>query len=145
MNYKSEPFPARNNPAFRDLFASHGVEVRGRPFHLDFSRYRKIEAEGRLSFIVARDGSVPVGYACGWWYLDLHFEKERVAVDDLWYVHELARRRGIGRDLKMMLHAEFAKVGVLRIYDSIRESYHHPQLMADLGFSRWGVRWVKHL
>ena len=149
LTYAKEVFPQLGSgPAggtgFGELFDAHGIEVRGKPFDLDFRRYHIIEFEGRLVWIVARSAGVPIGYACSFWYRDLHFN-ERVAADDLWFVHKDYRQKGVGESLKNRCHAELKSQGVVTIYDTIRESYNHPGLMSDLGFERWGVRWKKTL
>jgi len=144
VTYGKESFPGRQQ--FKGLFLSHGIEVRNKGFDLDFQRYYQIEKEGRLVWIVARtvEHSIPIGYACSFWYRDMHFN-ERVAADDLWYVDQSYRHSGIGKALKVMCHVELKRCGVVRVYDAIRESYRHPTLMQDLGFEKWGCRWVKML
>jgi GNAT superfamily N-acetyltransferase len=145
VRYAKEIFPQPKS-AFSDLFRQHGMQVRGKPFELDFKRYHAIEFEGRLVWIVVRSTVLgrPLGYACSFWYRDLHFD-ERVAADDLWFVQPEFRCRGIGRVLKTMCHAELKKHGVSRIYETVRAAYNHPMLMQDLGFERWGTRWQKKL
>ena len=145
VTYGKENFPAREQ--FRGLFLSHGIEVRGKGFDLDFSRYYHIEREGRLVWVVARtiDHNIPIGYACSFWYRDLHFCDERVAADDLWFVDKSYRRSGIGKAVKVMNHVELKRQGVVRVYDTIRATYNHPTLMQDLGFEKWGHRWAKTL
>ena len=149
VTYAKETFPQLGSAEgtgteFAELFKVHGLEVRGKPFDLDFRRYHIIEFEGRLVWIVARENSVPIGYACSFWYRDLHFD-ERVAADDLWFVDPAFRGNGVGKKVKLMCHAELKKQGVVKIYDTIRESYNHPCLMSDLGFEVWGHRWQKTL
>ena len=149
VTYAKETFPQLGSAEgtgteFAELFKVHGLEVRGKPFDLDFRRYHIIEFEGRLVWIVARENSVPIGYACSFWYRDLHFN-ERVAADDLWFVHKDFRGKGVGESLKERCHVELKKQGVVKIYDTIRESYNHPVLMSDLGFRLWGHRWQKTL
>jgi len=144
VTYGKESFPSVHQ--LRGLFLAHGIEVRGKPFDLDFPRYRQIEKEGRLVWIVARtvEHSIPIGYACSFWYRDLHFN-ERVAADDLWYVDKSYRRSGIGKAVKVMSHVELKRQGVVRVYDTIRSTYNHPTLMQDLGFEKQATRWVKIL
>jgi L-amino acid N-acyltransferase YncA len=144
IDYRLEPFPSPNSPLFNRLFEAHGREVRGKPFDLAYTRYYEIERDKRLVWVVARsiESNAPIGYACGWWYRDMHFD-ERVGADDLWYVDPNHRRSGVGKTLKVMQHKELAKAGVARIYDVIRGAYNHPTLMHDLGFERWGTRWAK--
>jgi hypothetical protein len=152
VTYGKESFPQLGSgeatgTEFAELFQAHGVEVRGKPFDLDFRRYRVIEREKRLVWIVARsiETDAPIGYACSFWYRDLHFN-ERVAADDLWFVRKDFRNKGVGIAVKTMCHEELKKQGVVRIYDAIRESYHHPRLMREIGFDKlWGFRWVKEL
>src|ERR1700719_4635637 len=119
LKYSQELFPRRGSD-FDPLFVLHGKEVRGRPFELDFDRYKQIGTEGRLVWMVARstETNKPAGYACSFWYRDLHFN-ERVAADDLWFVHPWHRNAGIGKTLKLMCHAELKKQGVVLIYDAI--------------------------
>jgi hypothetical protein len=149
VTYAKETFPQlgsgpNTGTEFSELFQAHGIEVRGKPFDLDFRRYHQIETEGRLVWIVARSGGVPIGYACSFWYRDLHFD-ERVAADDLWFVHKDYRCKGIGESLKERCHADLKSQGVVKIYDTIRAAYNHPGLMSDLGFEFWGHRWRKTL
>ena len=148
VTYRKEEFPrVVNRDSFGPLFEAHGIEVRGKPFDLDYRRYYSIEAEGRLVWIVASavgDGArlTPIGYACSFWYRDMHFN-ERVAADDLWYVAPAHRERGVGKVVKLMCHAELKKQGVVLIYDAIRTDHNHPTLMQELEFEVWGRRWVK--
>lgn len=143
-----EIFPPPHSD-FTELFDEHGKEVRGKPFRLDFKRYAELEFQGRLVWIVARERTyrLPVGYACSYWYRDLHFD-ERCAADDLWYVLPQYRRQGAGRRLKEAAHAELEKAGVTRIGDNIRENADGEdgglwRLMEDMGFECWGRRWIK--
>jgi len=142
--YGLETFPNKIS-SFSGLFSEHGREVRGESFDLDFGRYRQIEKEGRLVWVVARskNNGIPVGYACSFWYRDLHFV-DRVAADDLWFVHKDFRGKGVGKTVKLMCHEELKKQGVVSISDTIRSSgFVHPTLMRDLGFEPWGIKWVK--
>ena len=146
LSYGKEIFPIKENKEFSPLFHDHGNEVRGQPFKLNYGRYRQIENDGRLIWIVARSAiGAPVGYACSFWYQDLHFD-ERVAADDLWYVAPACRGDGVGRTIKLMCHAELKKQGVVRVYDIIRASgFSHGTLMRDIGFDPWGIKWKKEL
>src|SRR5712671_2729861 len=108
VTYGKELFPLPKSE-FKTLFHDHGMEVRGKPFDLDFKRYQIIELEKRLVWIVARSKTTqPIGYACSFWYRDLHFD-ERVATDDLWFVRKDFRDRGVGEKLKIMCHDELKK------------------------------------
>src|SRR5260370_9586101 len=104
VRYQKEIFPQPKSD-FTTLFDAHGMEVRGKPFDLDFKRYHQIEFEHRLVWIVARskETNEPIGYACSFWYRDLHFD-ERVAADDLWFVQKGFRQSGVGRAVKIMCH-----------------------------------------
>src|ERR1700719_4030609 len=149
ITYAKEVFPQLGSGSaggtdFGQLFEAHGIEVRGKPFDLDFRRYQAIEYEGRLVWIVARFTGIPIGYACSFWYRDLHFN-ERVAADDLWFVRKDYRRSGVGKTLKEMCHEELKKQGVVHVYDTIRSDYDHRKLMQDLEFERWGNRWKRIL
>ena len=150
LTFRKEDFPrVVNRDSFGPLFHDHGMEVRGKPFELDYKRYYQIEAEGRLVWVVASTVGhgprlTPIGYCCSFWYRDLHFD-ERVAADDLWYVAPAFRGKDVGKKVKLMCHAELKKQGVLTVGDNIRSAYDHPSLMKDLGFERWGTRWKKTL
>jgi hypothetical protein len=145
VSYAREKFP-RTVSEFERLFRDHGMEVRGQPFDLNFARYRSIEFDGRLVWIVARatETRAPIGYACAFWYRDLHF-KDIVASDDLWFVDKSFRRSGVGKTVKVMCHAELKKQGVVRVYDTIRATFRHATLMRDLVFEPNGIRWFKEL
>jgi hypothetical protein len=145
VTYKQEVFPSPVSK-FNRLFEMHGIEVRGKPFDLDFRRYRQISLERRLVWIVARsiETQEPIGYACAHWYRDLNFD-ERVAADGLWYVDRPFRFSGVGKTVKVMCHSELKRQGAVRVYDTIRLAYNHPNLMRDLGFEQQATRWVKTL
>jgi hypothetical protein len=145
IRYQKEIFPGPKSE-FTRLFDLHSMEVRGKTFDLDFRRYHQLEFERRLVWIVARSVEThePIGYSCSFWYRDLHFD-ERVAADDLWFVQKEFRRSGVGKTVKVKCHEELAKLGVVRIYDSIRMSFRHQILMRDLGMEPTGVRWMKEL
>jgi len=149
VTYRKEEFPrVVNRDSFGPLFRDHGIEVRGKPFELDYKRYYQIEAEGRLVWIVASTVGhgphlTPIGYACSFWYRDLHFN-ERVAADDLWFVRKDYRGSGVGKTVKLMCHAELKKQGVVTIYDTIRAvGFRHGTLMKELDFEPYGIRWKK--
>jgi hypothetical protein len=144
VSYGQEIFPSPSDDQFDVLFKNHGIEVRGRPFDLDFNRYQMIQMERRLVWIVARANKRPIGYACSFWYRDLHFD-EKVAADDLWFVKSEHRGSGIGRTLKVMSHIELVRHGVKRVYDTIRTDGCHHSLMTNLNFKPWGIRWHKDL
>jgi len=146
IRYGREIFPGAESE-FNRLFNNHGVEARNRVFLLDFKRLHQIEFEKRLVWMVARTVEMgkPVGYSLHYWYFDMHYRNDKVAVDDLWYVDPEFRRKGIGRMVKMMGHAELAKQGVTRVSDTIRMSYGHNLLMRDIGFEPAGIRWLKDL
>jgi len=131
-------------PDFWPLWDAHGVEVRGRPLQLDYQRYAKIEAEGRLICIVARDGDRPVGYSWHYWYKSLHFD-EREGHDDLWYVDKAYRGQGIGQRLRMMGVAALKDAGAVSTSDFIRNAGTHPALMTQLGYTAHGIWWKKSL
>jgi hypothetical protein len=143
VTYAREQFPKLTG-AFDTLFDEHGMEVRGKPFELDWGRIREIERQGRLVWIVARSiqTRAPIGYSCSFWYRDLHFD-EIIAADDMWFVRRPFRGRGVGESLKQRGHFELAKAGVCRIYELVREAYNHPVLMEKIGFEKWGSRYVK--
>ena len=114
VNYVYEAFPVKGSK-FERLFKIHGMEVRGKPLELDFLRYQAIQMERRLVWVVARaiETGDPIGYACSFWYRDLHFN-ERVAADDLWFVDRNYRRSGVGKTVKVMCHDQLKKAGVVR-------------------------------
>jgi GNAT superfamily N-acetyltransferase len=142
VSYAHELFP-RPISECNVLFRLHGLEVRGRPFDLHFGRYEAIQAEGRLVWVVARNLAVPIGYSCHWTYHDLHFNRETVGCDDMWFVRPEWRRQGIGGFLKKMGHDRLAKLGANKTSDTIRVAFDHPNLMAGLGFERKGVKWTR--
>lgn len=142
VTFGPEIFPAPRSYEFGPLFAMHANEVRGQPFKLDYKRFEELERKGRLVWIVARDANQPIGYACAFWYRDLHFD-ERVGAEDLWFVLPIFRGRGIGRRLKVIEHEWLKANGCVRVYDNIRNAYDHPKLMAELGYEPWGTRWTK--
>jgi len=143
--YGFETFPNKIS-SFSGLFSEHGREVRGESFDLDFGRYRQIEKEGRLVWVVARskNNGIPVGYSCHYWFRDLHFD-QTVGIDDLWFVARSYRQRGVGEVVKQMGHERLKYCGVTRISDTIRATFDHPNLMRSLGFEPWGTRWVRTL
>jgi hypothetical protein len=109
-------------------------------------RYRQIEAEGRLIWIVSRETAdgPPIGYSCHWWYLSMHWD-EIVGVDDLWYVVPHFRNAGIGADMKLLGHKLLTDARATETTDSIRMAGTVPGLMVGLGFVPWGLRWKKRL
>lgn len=143
IRYAREIFPGAKSE-FDRLFFKHGLEVRGRPFELDFKRYHQLEFEKRLIWIVARwaKSNAPIGYSCHYWYRDLHYN-ERVGADDLWFVDRRVRALGIGFTLKLIGHDELWKCGVVETGDNIRATFRHNKLMDDLGFEKWGTRWKR--
>ena len=145
IRYGTEIFPGPVS-AFNRLFFHHGLEVRGRPLELDFKRYHQLEFEHRLIWVVARwtKSHIPIGYSCHFWYRDLHFN-ERVGADDLWFVDRRVRSLGIGMTLKMIGHDELGRRGAVKTSDNIRSTFRHNTLMNDLGFERWGTRWLRRL
>jgi GNAT superfamily N-acetyltransferase len=132
---------------FAALFRSHGIEVRGKPFELDYRRYFQLESDGRLIFIVGRDKNLesqPIGYSCHFWYRDLHFN-ERICCDDLWFVMPEYRGRGIGRALKVKGHSMMAAMGAIEAKDTIRGAFAHTNLMDAIGFKVKALQWTRDL
>lgn len=128
---------------FEPLFEQHGIEVAGKPLSLNYDQYRRMEREGRLIWVVARNDGSPIGYSCHFWYRSLHFE-ERIAADDIWFVLHDYRCFGIGAQLKKigLFHLKEAKV--TKTFDLIRRE-EHSKLMAELEYAKWGTRWVRDL
>lgn len=128
---------------FIPMWIAHGQEVAGKPMELDLPRYRRLQDEGRLIWIVAFDDDQPIGYSSHFWYRDLHFN-ERIAADDIWYVKPSHRGKGVGRELKRLGLMYLRKAGVVKTYDLIRGTEHSPT-MENLGYKRWGTRWIHTL
>jgi len=140
-----EKFPSlEERVKFQPLWDDHGIEVRGTPLKLDFSRYEKIEMEGRMICIIARDRGVPIGYSWHYSYQSLHFD-ERIGHDDLWYVNPAYRGDGIGQRLRMMGVAALKDAGAVTTSDFIRRAGTHPTLMTQLGYEVHGTWWRKTL
>jgi Acetyltransferase (GNAT) family len=144
VSVNREQFPLIGNHEFDDLWVRHGIEVRGKPLDLDRQRYTSLQKQGRLVWVVGRsDFGVPVGYSCSHWGRDLNFN-EQVAWDGLWFVTPSARGVGLGTELKRVAHAELKRHGCVRVYDLIRDTEHN-KLLGEVGFTLWGMRWVKEL
>lgn len=145
VSYEKGLFPQHcESGAFSTMFRAHGCEVRGRPFSLNYKRFHQMEFEGRLGWFVARDRERPIGYSCHYWFRDLHFS-DVTGIDDLWYVDPDWRRHGVGRQLKQLGHAWLKDAGAVTTTDTVRDRFRHPNLMAALGFEKWGMRWIKTL
>ncbi|SRR5713101_1762744 len=145
--YAAEKFPTGDDLSFKKLFDLHAMEVRETKFRLNWYRYRRIEEENRLIWIVARntgDGT-PVGYSGHYWYLSLHFEGDKIAQDDLWFVSPDHRGNGVGRHLKEIGLSHLGAIGVLETSDFIRNAGTHPALMTQLGYTAHGIWWKKSL
>jgi GNAT superfamily N-acetyltransferase len=124
---------------------AHGIEVRGKPLQLDFSRYEQIERDGRLICVVARDDDgVPHGYSWHYWYKSLHFS-ERVGHDDLWYVTPEHRNKGVGMELRRKGLDWLKRAGAVETSDMIREHGVWPGTMTALGYERRGNWWIHKL
>jgi hypothetical protein len=143
MIIRQEKFPLPGErEAFKPLWDQHGIEVRGKPFFLDFARYLTIEREGRLIWIVAREAAdgPPIGYSCHWWYHSMHWD-ERVGVDDLWFVLKGWRAEGVGAEMKRMGLSALHEAGAVETSDTIRYSADIKDLMTKLGYRRWAIKW----
>lgn len=145
VTYRLEDFPDSVESEFKSLFDAHGMEARGRKFELNFNRYAVLQAEDRLVWAVARnERSEPVGYSGHYWFYDMHFG-DKVAADDLWYVEPNYRRLGIGFAVRRLGLSALRVKGVTRTYDLLRAEMPAQDFMATLGYSFWGIRWVKEL
>lgn len=143
ISYQGETFPFAGNGKWQSLFDAHGTEVRGRPMVINWARYRSMERDGRLVWIVARERSswIPVGYSGHYWYIDLHF-CDKIAADDLWYVVPEHRGKGIGRRARQMGLDALAAMEVKTTSDLIRNG--GPDL-THFGYEPWGTRWIRQL
>jgi hypothetical protein len=146
MKIGRENFPTTaERPAFEPLWRAHGIEVRGKPFELDFARYEQIERDGRLICVVARaDDGVPAGYSWHWWYKCLHFGN-RVGHDDLWYVKPLYRGQSIGFMTRHLGLDLLREAGAVETTDFIREGGVSLKIMHDLEYERRGNWWTRKL
>lgn len=134
----------KDTAEFDDMFVRHGIEVRGKPFDIDWERIAQMQRQGRLVWIVARsDFGLPIGYQLSFWYRNLHWN-EIEATDDMWFVVMSARRNGVGAALKALAHNELKRHGAVRVYDNVRHT-EQSRLMGQCGFDVWGTRWVKTL
>lgn len=147
MIIRQEKFPVPpKREEFIPLWGAHGLEVRNAPLQLDYEAYERIEREGRLIWVVARDGSdeLPIGYSCHWWYQSMHF-REWVGHDDIWFVARTWRRAGIGRSLRLKGLEALRAAGAVSTSDFIRNAARVPDLMAGMGYMQWGTWWMKLL
>lgn len=144
--YNKEPFPRNPVSEFQPLFDAEGVEIRGEPMLINWRRYSDIHQSGRLVFITARDRytNKPVGYCCGYLFVDLHWN-ETIACDDIWYVDPDWRQNGIGSLLKKLMHDTLKGLGATKVYELTRQEFQHDAIMIGSGYKVWGVRWVKKL
>lgn len=142
ISIAKESFP-REESEWQPLFDAEGIEICGKPMKLDLDRYVSIEMFNRLVFIAARIYREPIGYCTGYVFSDLHWG-DRVAVDDIWYVKPEHRKQGIGSAMKRIMHDHLKAIGATKVYDLIRDN-RHPFLMAEYGYTVWGIRWVKEL
>lgn len=143
VKISKESFPAPTDLFWYQwppLWAAHGIEVRGRPLNIEPHRYRQIEIDGRLVWIVARDDAGdPIGYSCHWVYRDMAFG-DTVGSDGIWYVKPEWRAKGIGVHLKKIGLQEVWDKGAVASYDLIRR--HGPDtVLLKLGYQVWGTRW----
>jgi GNAT superfamily N-acetyltransferase len=140
---KRENFP-RLYAEFLPLWQDEGREVRFRPMKLNVNRYREIERENRLIWIVARNrDSVPIGYCCEYWFVDLHF-CDKIGCGDIWYVVPAWRKCGIGKQLKLEAHRHLKDAGIVETYETIRHAF-APEIMRNLGYESCRTQWTKTL
>jgi GNAT superfamily N-acetyltransferase len=149
MIIRQEKFPSPGGvEEFKPLWDAHGVEIRGKPFVLNLDRYREIEGQGRLVWIVARETNLPdlppVGYSCHWHYHSMHWD-ERVGVDDLWFVLPGWRGNGIGSRMKQMGLDLLREAGAVETSDTVRFAANVDYPLGNLGYKPWGTRFKKAL
>lgn len=147
ITYQREDF----NPDASDwkrqqqLFDAHAMELRGLMSDLDLDQYARIQNQGRLVWITARDvDRLLVGYSMHFWHRHLHFNI-RVAQDDAIYVVPELRKLGIGRKLRELAIEELKNAGVKIVYGRLKVAHPHDDSMESLGFVPWETVYLKEL
>lgn len=147
ITYTREPFDpnAEDWPRTIELLNAHAMELRGMKIDLDIDNYLRIQKQGRLVIIKARDeNGLLQGYSCHFWHRHLHFNI-RVAQDDAWYVVPELRNQGIGAALLKMAHDELKKDGVKLVYGRLKAAHPHDGSMKELGYTQWEHVWLLKL
>jgi len=130
-----------------ELCDAHAMELRGMKADLFIDQYNRIQREGRLVLIMARDMSrndLLIGYSSHFWYRHLHFNM-RIANDDAWYVVPEYRNRGIGRALREMALVYLKAAGCVGAYGRTKTEFPHDESMTDLGYDPFEMVWLKDL
>jgi GNAT superfamily N-acetyltransferase len=129
----------------KQLFDAHAMELRGLMSDLDLEQYARIQREGRLVWVTARDvGGLMVGYSMHFWHRHLHFNI-RVAQDDAIYVVPELRMLGIGRMMREIAIEELKKAGVKIVYGRLKTAHPHDDSMKGLGYVPWESVYLKEL
>lgn len=129
----------------RQLMDAHAMELRGMMASPDIAQYLRLQDEGRLVIITARDREdVMQGYSSHFWHRDLHYQI-RVAQDDAWYVVPELRKQGVGRRLRELALEELRKDGVKYAYGRLKTAHPHDDSMAGLGYVPFETVFLKEL
>lgn len=128
-----------------ELCDAHALELRGMKADIDIDQYQRLQKQGRLVLIMARniDGLL-IGYSSHFWHRDLHFN-QKIAQDDAWYVIPELRVRGIGRKLREMTIEELRKDGVKYVYGRLKTAHPHDDSMTSLGYFKWEDVYIKEI
>jgi len=145
--YQREDFDpkARDWKRQRELMDAHAMELRGMPADPDIFQYQRLQREGRLVIITARDGQgILQGYSSHFWHRDLHFNI-RVAQDDGIYVVPELRKQGVGTFLRKMAIHELKKAGVQVVLGRLKVAHPHDESMTELGFVPWETVYIREI
>lgn len=144
--YAREPLESGDWKEKLRLFDMHAEELRGRKTDLNLDIYRKLEANGFLVFLTARDfdSGKLIGYSSHIWHHELHYSMP-VAQDDAWFVLPQFRCLGIGQKLMEAAHTELARLGVKIVLTRVKVSAPHDAVLAQLGYRPYEVNWRKDL
>lgn len=143
ITYQREKFDP-NHEGFKTLNDAHGIELRGMPTQLNIPVYLRIQNEGRLVLVTAKDGDIYVGYSSHIWFRHLHFDL-RIGEDDAWYVTPAYRKQGVGRKLREFAIEELKKDNVDFVYGRLKVAHPHDDSMNGLGYKPWETVWIKDL
>jgi len=113
---------------------------------MDIKKYERLQKEGRLIFVVARDHErVMVGYVFVVLKQHPHYKTVTVAVDDMHFLCPHYRKGLNGKKMLQFAEAEAAKRGAKVFTMRCKADHDHGKIFESMGYELTDLVYVKDL
>lgn len=138
VTFQREPFWPWLEEA-QPLLARHFDEIaENKALHprldLDFTRYKMLDAAGKLHVLTARDDGKLVGYYIAQVDHNLHYRHVVAGTDDAHYLAPEYRKGRTGIRLFIAAEAMMREIGVMIGIARVKEAHNHGAILQRLGW-----------